>query len=256
MPCHLPTGCGAVGSAPGWGPGGRWFKSSHPDMYGAASGFQPWPAVSPHARCSVASGVSARFWRIVAARDSRILRQIPNALTLGRLCCVPVFIALMVLGGGSSLAAGLVFLAAAMTDFLDGQLARRLGVMSQFGKIADPLADRLLVNSAVIMLCFHDSRLFGWEWIVVVLRDAAALYGYSRLRQHLLVPDVTFTGKLGMASNDGRPDVAFVAATRNMASAVVPDRVIAFGTCAGTICVAVPWNAQKPRGSGFRLAER
>jgi len=124
-------------------------------------------------------------------------------LTLGRLCCVPVFIALMVLGGGSSLAAGLVFLAAAMTDFLDGQLARRLGVMSQFGKIADPLADRLLVNSAVIMLCFHDSRLFGWEWIVVVLRDAAALYGYSRLRQHLLVPDVTFTGKLGMASMMG-----------------------------------------------------
>ncbi|MBC7644262.1 MAG: CDP-alcohol phosphatidyltransferase family protein [Thermoleophilia bacterium] len=127
----------------------------------------------------------------------------PNALTLGRLCCVPVLIALMVYDGGASLASGLVFLLAASTDFLDGQLARRLSVMSQFGKIADPLADRLLVNSAAIMLCYYDDRLFGWEWIVVVLRDAAAIYGYSRLRSHVLVPNVTFVGKLGMASMMG-----------------------------------------------------
>lgn len=138
-------------------------------------------------------------------RTSTIVRNLPNVLTTLRLIAVPVFVALMVAGDGPSLAAGLLFLVAAFTDFLDGWLARRFRVMSQYGKVVDPLADRLLVNSAVVLLCYYDSRwfggdgrLFGPEFLVVVARDLLAIYGYARVREHTMV-DVTRLGKWGMA---------------------------------------------------------
>lgn len=126
-------------------------------------------------------------------------------LTTLRLCAVPVFVVLMVAGGGPTLVAGVVFMAASLTDFLDGWLARRFRVMSQYGKVIDPLADRLLVNSAVLLLCIYDSRwfdgdgrLFGFEFLVVLARDLPAIYGYVRVREFTMV-DVTQLGKWGMA---------------------------------------------------------
>jgi CDP-diacylglycerol--glycerol-3-phosphate 3-phosphatidyltransferase len=116
-----------------------------------------------------------------------------------------LFIALMIRDEGASLAAGIVFLVASFTDFFDGWLARRFGAMSQYGKVVDPLADRLLVNSAVLLLCYYDSRwfggdgrLFGPEFIVVIARDLLATYGWTRVRGHAMV-DVTRLGKWGMA---------------------------------------------------------
>ncbi len=141
----------------------------------------------------------------VESRTSTYVRNLPNVLTTLRLLAVPVFIALMVVGEGATLAAGLLFLAASFTDFFDGWLARRFRVMSQYGKVVDPLADRLLVNSAVLLLCFYDSRWFdgggrllGPEFLVVIGRDALAMYGYSRVREVTMV-DVTRLGKWGMA---------------------------------------------------------
>ncbi len=131
--------------------------------------------------------------------EHSILRHVPNTLTVLRLIAVPVFIVLMLMHGGASRAAGLVFTIAACTDFLDGLIARRYGVMSQFGKVVDPIADRLLVNSAAMLLCFMDDRVYGWEFLVVVVRDVAAMYGFFRLRRHVLVPDVNMIGKTGMA---------------------------------------------------------
>lgn len=143
---------------------------------------------------------------VVERRTSTTLRNLPNVLTTLRLLAVPVFIVLVVRGEGATLAAGLLFLAASFTDFLDGWLARRFRVMSQYGKVVDPLADRLLVNSAVLLLCFYDSRwfdggdgrLFGPEFLVVIARDLLAIYGYARVREHTMV-DVTRLGKWGMA---------------------------------------------------------
>ncbi|MCB0877797.1 MAG: CDP-alcohol phosphatidyltransferase family protein [Thermoleophilia bacterium] len=133
------------------------------------------------------------------------IRNVPNVLTTLRLLAVPVFIALMVVGQGATLAAGLLFLGASFTDFLDGWLARRFRVMSQYGKVVDPLADRLLVNSAVLLLCFYDSqwfggdgRLFGFEFLIVIARDLPAMYGYWHVREFTMV-DVTRLGKWGMA---------------------------------------------------------
>jgi phosphatidylglycerophosphate synthase len=79
------------------------------------------------------------------------LQQLPNALTIARLILIPVFVALMLSAeGGHSWAAGIVFGVAGITDQIDGFLARRWRVESDFGRVWDPLADRLMIDAAVI----------------------------------------------------------------------------------------------------------
>jgi cardiolipin synthase (CMP-forming) len=103
-------------------------------------------------------------------------RQVPNALTIARLLLIPVFIVLIAASdGGYSWPAALVFAAAGITDQVDGFLARRWHVESAFGKIADPLADRLMIDTAVIML-IYESRL-PWVALLIPLRDLAVLVG-------------------------------------------------------------------------------
>src|SRR5690349_5718337 len=82
-----------------------------------------------------------------------VYRQIPNALTILRFALVPVFVVLMATADeGHSWAAGILFGVAAVTDQVDGWLARRWHVESEFGKYADPLADRLMIDAAVLLL--------------------------------------------------------------------------------------------------------
>ncbi len=152
----------------------------------------------------VVSGAASSI-RVVEPTRSTFIRNLPNVLTTLRLVAVPVFIALMVINQGTTLAAGLVFFFAAFTDFFDGFIARRYHVMSQYGKVVDPVADRLLVNSAVLLLCVYDSqwfggdgRLFGFEFLIVLARDLPVVYGYSKVREFTMV-DVTRLGKWGMA---------------------------------------------------------
>ncbi|HKI93529.1 MAG TPA: CDP-alcohol phosphatidyltransferase family protein [Gaiellaceae bacterium] len=105
------------------------------------------------------------------------LARLPNALTVGRLGLVPVFAALMVRAGhGHSWPAGIVFGVAGVTDQVDGFLARRWHVESRFGKIADPLADRLMIDAAVILLFAYD-RLPWAGLAVIVARDLVLLAG-------------------------------------------------------------------------------
>jgi CDP-diacylglycerol--glycerol-3-phosphate 3-phosphatidyltransferase len=104
------------------------------------------------------------------------LQQLPNALTVARLVLIPIFIALMLSAeGGHSWPAGIVFGVAAITDQIDGFLARRWRVESDFGRIFDPLADRLMIDAAVILL-IHAGRL-PWPALVIPLRDVVALAG-------------------------------------------------------------------------------
>src|SRR5262245_54400226 len=78
---------------------------------------------------------------VSAPAVSTPLAQVPNALTILRLALIPVFVALLVpAGGGYSWPAAIVFAVAGITDQIDGWLARRWHVESQFGKVADPLA--------------------------------------------------------------------------------------------------------------------
>jgi CDP-diacylglycerol--glycerol-3-phosphate 3-phosphatidyltransferase len=104
--------------------------------------------------------------------------QIPNALTLARLVLIPIFVALIVTSeGGHSWPAAIVFGVAAITDQVDGWLARRWRVESSFGKVADPLADRLMIDAAVILL-WHAGRL-PWIALAIPLRDVALVAGYK-----------------------------------------------------------------------------
>ncbi|HZT17359.1 MAG TPA: CDP-alcohol phosphatidyltransferase family protein [Gaiellaceae bacterium] len=104
------------------------------------------------------------------------LAQIPNALTLARLGLIPVYVALILAStDGRSWPAAIVFGAAGITDQIDGFLARRWHVESAFGKIADPLADRLMIDAAVILL-LHAGRL-PWAALVIPLRDVVVLIG-------------------------------------------------------------------------------
>ena len=103
-------------------------------------------------------------------------RRIPNALTIGRIVLIPVYVWLITTcDGGRSWPAAIVFGVAGVTDQVDGYLARRWRVESPFGKIADPLADRLMIDAAVILLV-HADRL-PWLALLIPARDLVALVG-------------------------------------------------------------------------------
>jgi CDP-diacylglycerol--glycerol-3-phosphate 3-phosphatidyltransferase len=124
------------------------------------------------------------------------LAQLPNALTVLRLALVPVFLVVF-LGAddGTSWAAGWIFLVAGVTDQVDGWLARRWRVESQFGKVADPLADRLMIDAAVILLWLED-KLPWYGALIIVLRDVILVGGYRLLVPRGYELNVSFLGKL------------------------------------------------------------
>ncbi len=106
------------------------------------------------------------------------LAQIPNLLTIARLVLIPIFVALLLSAdGGHSWPAAIVFGVAGVTDQVDGWLARRWRVESSFGKVADPLADRLMIDAAVILL-WHADRL-PWVALAIPVRDVALVAGYK-----------------------------------------------------------------------------
>jgi CDP-diacylglycerol--glycerol-3-phosphate 3-phosphatidyltransferase len=115
------------------------------------------------------------------------LQSLPNALTIGRIVAVPLFVLLFYWGGplGDPLAA-LVFILAAITDWIDGYLARKLGVTTPLGEFLDPVADKLMVAIALILLVAHDPRpiivvaamvIVGREITVSALREWMAHLG-------------------------------------------------------------------------------
>ena len=83
----------------------------------------------------------------------RIIRYVPNTLTLMRLAAVPVFAWLML--QGRLTAAMWLFLVAEATDLLDGFIARRFNVMTVFGRIADPAADKLMAAYSLVSACLE-----------------------------------------------------------------------------------------------------
>jgi CDP-diacylglycerol--glycerol-3-phosphate 3-phosphatidyltransferase len=127
---------------------------------------------------------------------SLTLQRLPNALTIGRLALIPVFIALMVRGGeGQNWPAGIVFGIAGITDQIDGYLARRWRVESDFGRIFDPLADRLMIDAAVILLFIQDHM--PWAGLVVILgRDVLLLFGWKAVAPEGYELRVNFLGKV------------------------------------------------------------
>ena len=99
--------------------------------------------------------------------------NLPNVLTVLRILLVPVLVAaLLSEAGGGDLLAAAVFAVASTTDALDGWIARRRKSESTFGKLMDPLADKLLVVAALVSLVSLD-RLSGWVAMVIIAREFA-----------------------------------------------------------------------------------
>jgi CDP-diacylglycerol---glycerol-3-phosphate 3-phosphatidyltransferase len=123
------------------------------------------------------------------------LAHLPNALTLSRLVLIPIFVALMVEAGGAhSWPAGILFGVAGVTDQIDGFLARAWRVESRFGKIADPLADRLMIDAAVVLLAAYG-RLPWAGLVVIAARDLLLLVGWRTLAPRGIDVDVNLLGK-------------------------------------------------------------
>ena len=100
--------------------------------------------------------------------------NIPNALTLIRVVMIPIFIAILSLSHSylGHIVAAVIFAIASITDYLDGYLARKWHVVTNFGKFADPLADKMLVMSAFIMLVGIDQAP-AWVVSVIICRELA-----------------------------------------------------------------------------------
>ncbi len=99
--------------------------------------------------------------------------NLPNKITITRICLVPVF-AVFALAKfpGSDLIATLLFLVASFSDFLDGYLARSRGEVTSFGKFADPLADKMLICTALVALVAMG-RLPAAVMMIIICRDLA-----------------------------------------------------------------------------------
>jgi CDP-diacylglycerol--glycerol-3-phosphate 3-phosphatidyltransferase len=97
----------------------------------------------------------------------------PNILTLFRIAVVPIIVVLLLFPNRiCTFIAAILFSAAAITDYLDGFFARRRGLVSSFGKVMDPVADKLLVSSAFIMLASLD-WVPAWMVCIIIGRELA-----------------------------------------------------------------------------------
>ena len=97
--------------------------------------------------------------------------NLPNKLTLIRFALIPVFVLLMYFENlWCQLAAAFVFIGASITDYLDGNIARKNNLVTNFGKFADPIADKLLVMSAMVILVAQN-RMPAWICVVMLARE-------------------------------------------------------------------------------------
>ena len=96
--------------------------------------------------------------------------NLPNKLTMGRIIAIPVFIIVFLMG--HAVTATIIFIAAAATDALDGHIARKRGLVTNFGKLMDPLADKLLTMSAFLVLV-GEGTVASWIVVIILGREFA-----------------------------------------------------------------------------------
>lgn len=125
---------------------------------------------------------------------SHDIYTLANIITVLRLMLVPFFFAVLI-SGRSDLLAFFLFALAGSTDWLDGQIARRTGTVTEIGKAIDPLVDRLLLAAGVVGL-FLVGRLPLWIPLLLLVRDAYLLGGATYLARHRVKrPAVVYSGK-------------------------------------------------------------
>ncbi len=137
--------------------------------------------------------------RAKTAEDhSHDIYTVANIITVLRLILVPLFFAVLV-NGTNDLLSFMLFAIAASTDWVDGQIARRTGTVTELGKAIDPLVDRLLIASAVVGLYLED-RLPMWIVLVLLARDLYLLAGaWVLARAGARRSEVIYIGKMTTA---------------------------------------------------------
>jgi CDP-diacylglycerol--glycerol-3-phosphate 3-phosphatidyltransferase len=129
------------------------------------------------------------------------LRNLPNMLTFGRMAAIPLVVWL--LHDPSPRTAGITFVVyflATITDFFDGYIARKYHLITPLGQLLDPLADKLLVVSALIMIAVADwePRLSGWLLVIIIGRELAVTGLRSIAAAEGIVLGAEASGKLKM----------------------------------------------------------
>jgi cardiolipin synthase (CMP-forming) len=127
--------------------------------------------------------------------EDRVL-TVPNALSVGRLLCVPVFLWLL-FGRDNRAAAAVLLGVLGATDWVDGYVARHFNQVSTIGKVLDPAADRVLIATAVIAM-FVDGSVPVWVGVLTIVREAAvslAVIGLAAIGARRI--DVQWVGKAG-----------------------------------------------------------
>jgi CDP-diacylglycerol--glycerol-3-phosphate 3-phosphatidyltransferase len=117
--------------------------------------------------------------------------NVPNALTVLRLLLVPVFAWLLLRENGeddtSRVQAAIVFVLASATDFVDGELARRQGLVTTFGKVVDPIADKALTGTALVGLSWLG-ELPWWVTVVILVREVGVTLLRFWVIRHGVIP--------------------------------------------------------------------
>ncbi len=139
----------------------------------------------------------------VASSDTRgfLFTNLPNILTLLRVAAIPLLVVLMRDPSPAvSIVTFCIYLLASLTDAFDGYIARRYDLVTPFGKLLDPLADKLLVVSALIMLAVMDRSpsIPGWLLVLIVGRELAVTGLRSIAAHEGIVLAAEATGKLKM----------------------------------------------------------
>jgi len=126
----------------------------------------------------------------------------PNKLTLARMIATPIFMAVMLIAFPYHYAVSLVlFIAASLTDAIDGHMARKYNMVTDFGKFMDPLADKMLTTSAYLGFMFiYGGTRFGWHIVVITFIVLFREFAVSSIR----LVEVTAGGKVVAANMWGK----------------------------------------------------
>jgi len=113
------------------------------------------------------------FDRLPISPGKKEIFNLPNTISLLRIGVIPIlFLLLLSPGPAMSLVIAVLFIAAALTDLLDGYIARKFQIVTTMGKFLDPIADKLIVNTAMILM-IPIGRIPAWIVAVIVIRDFA-----------------------------------------------------------------------------------
>jgi CDP-diacylglycerol--glycerol-3-phosphate 3-phosphatidyltransferase len=117
--------------------------------------------------------------------------NLANALTVFRIVLVPVFLVTLFVDGGHDtvwrIVAWVVFAVAAVTDQIDGRIARSRGLVTDFGKMADPIADKALIGAALVGLSVLDD-LAWWVTVLIVVRELGVTALRFWVLRHAVIP--------------------------------------------------------------------